>query len=317
MSTLTDDYIISSFLRETKKRSDGSFNNMMVVLKNFFQNVTKPLKDITIINVRDYFVDHLDKRDIKTVSKNVKRFMLIGFFNYVKKLYLVENIDFQNPVPNKAVFQFTQTADDIKRHSKMKHKILTLDQLDEILFWVENNRSLRDLIIIVLITFSGARISEIRSIIKSDLDIEKNFFETGFIKNARKSTLGKKQGLLFFFPDEVKPLLERYIGQLDEKEDWLFPGYLDRCISPSTADWIYCDAKKSLDIKFSWHYFRKTIITERKKMKCPLDISEMLMGHSPSSVEGESYIKLSVEEKFRYYLEYFPYKSLRFLKRKF
>ena len=316
MSKLTDDYIISSFLRETKKRSDGSFSNMMVVLKNFFLNVTKPINQITIIDVRDYFVNHLDKREnLKTVSKNVKRFMLIGFFNYVKKLYLVENIEFQNPVPSKAVYQFTQAEDDIKRHSKVKHKILTIDQLDEILFWVEHNRSLRDLIIVILITFSGARISEIRSILKEDVNIEKNFFETGFIKNARKSTLGKKQGLLFFFPDEIKPLLETYMAQLDEDEDWLFPGYLNKHVSPSTADWIYSDAKKNTGIKFSWHYFRKTIITERKKMKCPLDISEMLMGHSPSSVEGESYIKLSVEEKFRYYLEYFPYKDLKFLKK--
>lgn len=45
-------------------------------------------------------------------------------------------------------------------------------------------------------------------------------------------------------------------------------------------------------------------------MGCPLWASDGLMNHKSSSVEGEYYIKLSIEEKRKLYDKYFPYRLI-------
>ena len=65
---------------------------------------------------------------------------------------------------------------------------------------------------------------------------------------------------------------------------------------------------------FTWHTFRRSRITEMSKMGCSTSISELLLNHIPSSVEGKHYIKLSVREKRKFYDKYDPYKKNQFFK---
>ncbi len=318
MTEITDSFLMSSYLKEVKKRSDGTFENSKVILGQFFRYIEqtrgkKSIKDITMLDVRDFFVEYLDVRPLKIATKNVKRFMLTSFFNYIQKVYLASDITFSNPVPNSKIYNFTKKDDDIKRYSKTELKILSQAQLSKILDFVYNNMTLRDFVLILLITCTGARISEIRTILIDDVNIDRNFFETGFIKNARKSTLYKGQGLIFFFPNAIKKYLRQYLDNRDKTSKWLFPGYLGKSFSQSAANGIYYYITKKIGIKFTWHWFRKTIITERMEINCPLWTSEGLMNHASSSVEGESYIKLSVEKKFKLYLKYFPYKKVKYI----
>ena len=108
--------------------------------------------------------------------------------------------------------------------------------------------------------------------------------------------------------------LRLYIELLEEKKGknniWLFPGQKGQCLTDMGARLIATKIKKHLELPIKWHSFRRTMITARVKMECPLYISELLMNHAPSSVESKSYIKLNLEEKRDLYDKYFPFDFL-------
>jgi len=172
---------------------------------------------------------------------------------------------------------------------------------------------LRTLIILLLEVYTGARISEVRTVLREDVHLTERFFETGFTIDARKSTFNKSSGLIFFFPEVVVPYLAKYEKTL-ENSKWYFPGYSDNPISTASVRKIYIEIRRETGVYFSFHYFRRSLITERRKIGCPEDVSEGLMCHASSSVEGESYVKLTVKEKRDLYDLWNPFKSLEFFK---
>ena len=320
---LTTKALIKSYLNEVKKRSVGEFNNSKMLLRSFFRYVKKPIKDITMVNVKDYFENDLDKKDIKNNTKNTRRYMLKGFFDHVQISYLSENKNYNNPVPSRKIYQFTKKEGDIQRYSETKEKEQIFDNGQLIQIWdyalhryklTLRFRWLRDFVLIALIICTGARISEVRTILLQDVHVDQRYFETGFVKGARKSTMNKKTGLLFFFPESVVYYLKLYVLLLEEKKGvenkWLFPGQKGSFLTDMGARQILPKLTKHLGFGIRWHSFRRTMITARVKMGCPLYISEMLMNHAPSSVESKSYIKLSLEEKRENYDKYFPYDFL-------
>ncbi len=315
MSELSDKALIVSFLQETKKRSDGSLANNKTAIRLFFDYIKKPIQTITMTDVRNYFISYIDSRSIKITTKNSHRYRLKSFFEYVKNILSEHGIDYENPVPSMNIFRFTKKKGDIKRISIEELKILTKNQISELMEYTYTNQSLRDFILLGLVVCTGARISEIRSILINDLHIEERFFETGFVINARKSTLNKERGLLFFFPKKIIKYLKEYLEIHSKDSEWLFPGYMENHISKSKTDIIYKKLSRKTNIKFSWHYFRRAIITERRKMDCPEWLSEALMNRVPSTVERESYIKLKIYEKRELYDKFFPFYKIKFFKK--
>lgn len=305
--------MVTEFLKEVKKRSEGSYENQKANLNNFFGYMgDKDIREITMFNVRNYFVEILDKQEIKITTKNTKRFMLKSFFDYVEKMFLNDNITYRNPVPSTKIFQFTKLSEDIVRSSQIEIKTLSREKLNAILELAQKKYPEYYFMLLGLATCTGARISEIRTVLINDIFLEDRFLETGFVINARKSTLRKGEGLLFFIPKGFVKYLDHYIKQMENKSKWLFPGYKNKPIAHETTFNLYKQMIPELGFKFSWHYFRRTLITERRKMGCPEWLSEGLMNHTPSSVERESYIKLTIEEKREYYDEYFPYYDMKF-----
>jgi integrase len=155
---------------------------------------------------------------------------------------------------------------------------------------------------------TGMRISEALTIKIGNINIEHRFIDTGLVKGARKSTLNSDEGLLFFIPEDFVTYIKNYLYLLDDKSKWLIPGAKEHL----TTSAFYNTTKYNYPKKFArFHTFRRTLITNRvKKMGCPLWISEGLMNHAPSSVEGQSYIELELHEKRELYDKYFPYKNL-------
>ena len=320
---LTTQGLIKSYLNEVRKRSEGEFNNSKMLLRSFFRHVKKKIKDITMLDVKDYFENYLDIRPIKNNTKNTRRYMLKGFFDHVQITYLSENKNYNNPVPSKKIYQFTKKEGDIQRYNESSEKEMVFDQGQLIQIWdyalhryklTLRFMWLRDFVLLTLIVCTGARISEIRTIMLQDVHVKQRYFETGFVKGARKSTMNKKKGLLFFFPEKIIYYLKLYMQLLEEKKGpdniWLFPGQKGSFLTDMGARLITTKLSKHLGFKIRWHSFRRSMITSRTKMGCPLYLSEMLMNHAPSSVEAKSYIKLTLEEKRDYYDQYFPYDFL-------
>lgn len=312
MVKLNNDYFIDAYLEEVKKRSPGSFANNKLIIKNLTNYIEKSFQDINMIDMQSYLINVIDKKDIKKSTKNSKRYMLKAFFNFIQRILLSYNVEFHNPIPSKKLYRFTTNLDDIEYIEDSELKVLTIAQIEIILNYCKDFLELRDFVLIGLDICSGARISEIRTIMRKDINLKKCQFQTGFIPGARKTTLHTGKGLLFFFPLSFAKYIQKYLESCNKCDKWLFPGYKTNPLSRSMVQDIITKIRKGADIHFTWHFFRRTIITERKKMGCEQWLSEGLSNHAPSSVQERSYIKLTIKEKQGYYNQFFPYKNISY-----
>jgi len=314
MKRFENRFFIDKFLEEVKKRSPGSFVNNQIVIKYLMKEIPKPLQEFTMIDLQEYFVNIIDQQDIKKTSKNSKRYMLMSFFNYIQRTLLTYKIDFPNPVPSKKIYKFSTNLDDIAHVSDDELQILTLAQLKKILSYSFHDMGRRDFLLFGLAISCGARISEIRTIMTKDVNLENYSFQTGFIPGARKTTLHTNKGLLFFMPKGFVKYIDEYLESCPKCAKFLFPGYKGKPISRDTTQKILNAIRDKVGFHFTWHYFRKTLISERIKAGCPKWLSEGLVNHAPSDVQAKSYIKLKFNEKRDYYNRYFPYKNISFFK---
>lgn len=309
---------VNSYLSEVQKRSTGSYYGQKCTLRAFFTHLDKKIEEINMIDIKNYFQDFLDKKEVKLKTKETHRSHLTSFFYYVQSLLLSENIELRNPVPNQRIYQFTKKYDDIKKQSEIKKQILTDKQLERILDYCKKNLRKKYFIMFGLLICTGARHSEIRSIRLGNINLEKRFFETGFEKDARKSTLKSDEGLLFFFPEKFGIYLKNYIYSLKKEDAWLFPAIKSDNSYYFLDDGALYYAKKkienALSFKFKLHKFRNTIINNRLiKMRCPLWLSESLTNHKVSnSTQIKHYASLTIEQKRNLYNEYFPYYDLHY-----
>jgi len=291
--------LVESYLKGVEKRSYPTYKNHKHIIIDCLNYIDKDIQKISMIDVKDFLENVIDNKPIKLDSKETYRSILTSFFYYVQSIYLSKNVEFRNPVPIKRVFQFRKNENDFTKISDINNNIYSKNDLLEILNTSKKHR-FRDFIIFSFLTIDGPRISETLSIRVENINLKERYFETGFTKNARKSN----KGLLFFFSEAFKPYLEKYMQFLNIKSGWLFKGRNSHLQTTS----FYMYVKKNYGEKYSrFHTFRRTLITNRIKIGCPLLISEMLMNHKSSSVEGEHYLELSINEKRDLYDKYFPY----------
>lgn len=291
--------LVESYLKEVEKRSYPTYKNHKYIVIGCLNYIDKNIQTISMIDVKGFLENVIDNKPIKLDSKETYRSILTSFFYYVQSIYLSRNIEFRNPVPIKRVFQFRKNENDFTKISDIDNKIYSKKSLLEILNISKKHR-FRDFIIFSFLTIDGPRISEVLSIRVENINLKERYFETGFTKNARKSN----KGLLFFFSKTFKPYLQKYLQFLNIKSGWLFKGRTSHLQTIS----FYLYVKENYGQKYSrFHTFRRTLITNRIKMGCPLLISEMLMNHKSSSVEGGHYLELSIKEKRDLYDKYFPY----------
>jgi len=298
--------IIEAYLNEVEKRSHHAYKNHKSSILKCLNWVRKPLETITMLDVKDYFEKEMDLvASTKLSSKEAYRSYLNSFFDYVVSYMLSEKKLYNNPIPNKRVFKFSKKSNDIKKVSEEVTEVYTVDELQTLLDNAKLNR-FRDFIVYGILISTGMRISECLSIKIQNINLTERYIETGFVKNARKSD----KGLLFFLPERLVPYLENYLLYLGKNVGWLFPSSKG---SHLTVSGMRSRAKRYFGKEYSiFHQFRRTKITKQMKMGCNPLISEVLMNHAPSTVEGQSYVKLTIHEKREYYDKYFPFYQISY-----
>ena len=73
----TNSFFRDNFLEETKKRSPGSFVNNRIVIRDLMKEIPKPFQEFTMIDMQEYFINDIDKREIKKANKNMKKSTII------------------------------------------------------------------------------------------------------------------------------------------------------------------------------------------------------------------------------------------------
>lgn len=318
---MDDQIIINNFLDEIKKSSENYAALMESHLNKFFSFINKPILDISYKDVHDFLKEKIDQLDIKLKSKETYRHNINRFLKYCRNYYAInEGLDFHTIAPDKTIFKFTPKKKDFSSQRLVKKKILSKKQIETILDYIlnireydkdlENNR-LRDFCLFALCIVTGARISEIRTININDINLEERYFETGFVNEARKSSLDNQESLLFFFCKPIVIYLEEYINRISGKE-WLFPG-LKGYLSFGQANYIYKSIRKELEFKFSWNYFRETIDNERANMEIRQWQADGLMNRSSSYQSGKNFSNLELKKKREIYDKYYPYNDLKYI----
>lgn len=314
LSNKTNYYYVNSYLAEVKKRSDGAYRNHKSALKSLFENIDKPVHEIYMWDIIDYFKDVLNPKDVKHNYKETRRSYLKSFFEYVRGQLAAKKVNYTNPVPNHQIYKFLKRESDIKKKSEKNEKLLSKHQILEILEFCKKNftRSKKVFIYFGLCVSTGARFSEIRTMRIEDVNLKERFFETGFEKNAMKSTMRSDESLMFFFTKTFKIYLENYMIPLQEKnQKYLFPSpnKKESPISNYPIQYYYEKIRNILGFHFSMHHFRHSMITHLKRNGCSLEDREMLLNHTPSSVQGKHYEHDEIEEKRAVFDKYFPYYS--------
>ena len=340
--------IITSYLEKLRLKSNRSYWNQFGKIMDCLNFINKDLQNIKRKDIKKFFREIVDKKTyvinihtgnrkgkrnihdtrakiqrvvkdkeneqcrlIGISTKEVYRATLKSFFSYVEDVLEDDDIEYYNPVPSKKSFQFTEHETDIKKFSSMAEEVYSDDEIIRILEL--SKKKLRDFIVFSILIVAGPRISEVLSIRIRDININERYFETGFVKDARKTSMRVKEALLFFFPEKLRHYLKKYINYLGDNEEWLFPGR-------NTGNHILVDSfrshvKRNYGPKYTrFHRFRKTLITRRLlEMGCPLWISKGLMNHDSNDVEVSHYLKMSIEEKRDFYEKYFPYNHLPYI----
>lgn len=299
--------IIQDYLKEKKKVSKGVYRNHKSILLSMLDFVKKPIEFIGMLDMKRFLEENIDQRDIQKESKETYRSNLISFFDYCTGYYLDKQRELRNPVPNKKVFKFTKKNDDIKRQTEKKGEIFSKKEIRDLLEKAKAKKY-RDFILFGLLTQCGMRIREALTIKIRDINFKENYLETGFEKGARKTSGNTDETLIFFFTDTFKTYLKQYIVFLGE-EKWLFPGRKSYYKYGSFRTQI----RRNYPNKFrKTHSFRKSLITYRTNMGCPLYISEVLTNHTPSSTQGKNYIKKPIEIKRRDFNRWNPYRDFKY-----
>lgn len=152
--------------------------------------------------------------------------------------------------------------------------------------------NLRDRLILLLLYTTGLRVSELVSLKRDDVDLEKRVIRV-------RGKGGKER--IVFFPESLANLLGNYLSSLDDGSEYLFPSSSGH-IHYTTVERIIRRAAEAAGIKkrVSPHVLRHSFATQSLAMG--LDIREIqeLLGHSSLSTT-QVYAHISKERLKRDY----------------
>jgi len=302
--------LLNDHLTEKAKSSNTTAEKKRYILLGFLNEVKRNVLEVTPRDVLDY-LKHLESRnDLAWSSKERYRSDLHGFYEYVEYWQRVEgNPIYRNPVPNSRIFKFSKPE---KPKKKTKVSSLTRDQLAQILK-LAKMRSLSEYILFQLLSKVGMRISEALTIRIEHINFTERTIKTGIEEEARKSSRHFESGeLTFFFSRKLGLKLREFTLYLNKKSGWLFEGYKGNHYHVAGMYKILKYYHEKVGFKFTFHAFRRTVISERKRLydgkagrlKIAGWESEIIMNHVPKSVENKHYLKLPLAEKRKIFDNY-------------
>lgn len=265
----------------------------------------KSILEVNAHEVLKYFKNVIDKKTnkkgnpIKKVTKIRYRSTLKSYYDYVKEF--IEKIetdrkikkkykDFKNPVPSYKIWDFSGSKYLIT-DILLDDTLLTMDIVKRVfthLYYVIENPKV--FIIMSLILYSGARVSEICHVELKNVDIENRWIITEV-----KSRKTEKRGGIYFFPEFFVKDLKTYIKKLNT--EYPNPKYLFQqgaiFYRPGLIRHHLRRTKDALGLKcnINPHAFRDFINTLRIEMRIPRDIRKMLLNQKVSDVNIQHYAK--------------------------
>lgn len=254
----TNDELLKLF--ETAKKVEGcspkSMKYYLYVLKAFLEKIKIPVKEITTDDIRNY-LDGFSSKSISKVSMDNIRRILSSFFSWLEE----EDYIRKNPV---------------KRIHKIKSiKIIKQAYTDENIENLKDNcSSLRDKVIIELLSSTGMRVGELVNLNITSIDFE----------NKECIVLGKggKQRKVYF-DSKTKLHLQHYLDSRIDKNEALFVSLFkpfNRLQISGVEIMLRKLGLKSNISNVHPHRFRRTLATKAIDKGMPVEQVQILLGHA-------------------------------------
>lgn len=257
--TSTNDELLKLF--ETAKKVEGcsmkSMKYYMYILNTFFEKIPKACKDITTDDIRNYLENYSTNSNTSKVSMDNIRRVLSSFFSWLEQ----EDYIRKNPV---------------KRIHKIKTlKVIKQAYSDENIENLKDScNSLRDKVIIELLSSTGIRVGELVTLNRDSIDFE----------NKQCVVLGKggKQRQVYF-DSKTKLHLQNYLSSRIDDNEALFVSMFkpfNRLQISGVEIMLRKLGVKTNIKKVHPHRFRRTLATKAIDKGMPVEQVQILLGHT-------------------------------------
>lgn len=249
--------------RQAEGIAKGSADNIYFTLKRFAQNVNKPLKEITSNDIRAYLIQYQMRNNVQKATVEKHRERLNTFFKWCVN----EEMLYKNPVDRVPRTKVPKSNRHAISEEQLEHCRNACD-------------SLRDKALLEVFYSTGARVSEIARLDKSDVD-----WTTGTIRVFGKNS----EWYTVYLNAKAKVALKAYLDSRRDNSNALFVterGY--RKITTSGIRMIIESIGKraKLDVVLSPHVLRHTMATMALRNGARIEIVQKMLNHkSPNTTQ--------------------------------
>jgi integrase/recombinase XerD len=241
------------------------------------------MKRIYITSYRNYLIEN--QYELATINKKVNS---IHSFNR----YLVDN-----GCSKKIVVDIAKDRVKLAYGSERQVEVLTDKQVERVLFYIQNDEkvSKRNRMIILLLLYTGLRVSELCDIKTKNLD-----FLMAQLRVFGKGGKVREVPLKSEVVEAIKEyLVERSTNPFADSEYLIIGqrGVLKRDAINTMLEKL--TLKIGIEVRLKPHMFRHTFCTRLVGKGVPLTTVSKLAGHSSIDTTARFYINCSKEEKMR------------------
>ena len=255
-SSLTEAIKLYLLCRKAEGLASGSLQNLSVTLKHFAEMVNKPLTEITSNDVRGYLIHYQINHNVKKATIEKHRERLNTFFKWCVN----EEKILKNPVDRIPPTKVPRS----NRHA------ITEEQLEHCRLAC---KTLRDKALLEVLYSTGARVSEIARLEKSDVNWTAGSIRV-FGKNSEYYTV--------FLNAKSKVALEKYLSNRNDYNPYLF--ITERGHRKLSAHAIRnavedIGRRANLDVVLSPHVLRHTMATMALRNGARLEVVQRMLNH--------------------------------------
>lgn len=271
--------LLKDFLnaKKVEGKSPKTIERYSYMLEKVISGIGKPIPKIATADIREYFAEE-KKRGISDRSLEGLRSICSSFFRWLKNEDLIR----KNPISNIAPIKY-------KKEIKQPFSTIEIEKMKRMC------DSLRDLVIICFLFCTGARISEVCALNRSDIDFDK--------KSVKVLGKGDKERIVFL-DDNTVDLLKQYLQSRNDHDPCLFYGKRGR-LTPGGIRAMLVDLEEDTEIpSIHPHRFRRTLATKLIRHGMPIQNVAYILGHSNVNTTM-TYVCINgqdVENEYRRYM---------------
>lgn len=255
MTDANDDDLLECYISalQVQNRSELTIRRYRYVIGQLMEYVKVPTRRITVYHLRGYLAHEKD-RGVKDSTLEGTRQVMSAYFGWLWREGLIE----KNPMGNMGAIKV----------AKVQRKIFSETDIEKL---VRESKTIRDTAIIHFLSSTGCRISEMTSLDRNSVDLER----LECVVHGK----GDKERTVFLSPVAGLTLSE-YLNSRTDDEPALFIGIRKERMQPNGVRSMLKQLAKAAGVDHVHpHKFRRTRATELCRHGMPIQTVCRLLGH--------------------------------------